>query len=241
MGGSSAKEHRTVTRVTTILEAVAGSERGLRLNDLAAVLEAPKSSVHGLVRGLVATGYLVEDDGAYMIGPAIGALIQARRPGLIEAARPVMENLERSCGETVALCSLVGQSVVYLELVESTQRIRYSAPLRERRPLYPTSAGKCFLAYFPERRMASYLEENFEADRREDILQELAGIRREGVAYNIGETVPDVAAVASPILVRGRPAACINVAGPMDRFAGRLTEAGALLKAATSKAAETLA
>lgn len=240
MGASSAKEHRTVTRVTTILETVAGSERGLRLNDLAAVLEAPKSSVHGLVRGLVATGYLVEDDGAYTIGPAIGALIQARRPGLIEAARPVMEDLERSCGETVALCSLVGQSVVYLELVESTQRIRYSAPLRERRPLYPTSAGKCFLAHFPERRLASYLE-NFEAGRREAILQEMAKIRREGVAYNIGETVPDVAAVASPILVRGRPVACINVAGPMDRFAGKLSEAGALLKSATSKAAETLA
>lgn len=240
MGSSSAKEHRTVTRVTTILETIAAAEQGLRLTELADVLEAPKSSVHGLARGLVATGYLVEDDGAYVLGPAIGALIRPRRPGLIEAARPVMEELERACGETVILSSLVGQSIVYLELVESTERIRYSAPLGQRRPLYPTSAGKCFVAYFTERRLASYLE-NFDEHQREAIRQELADVRREGVAYNIGETVPDVSAVASPILVRGRPAACINIAGPTDRFSGKLKDTAELLKSATSEVAESLA
>lgn len=240
MGSSSAKEHRTVTRVTTILETVAGAEQGMRLNELADVLEAPKSSVHGLARGLVATGYLVEDDGAYLLGPAIGALIQPRRPGLIEAARPVMERLERACGETVILSSLVGQSIVYLDLVESSQRIRYSAPLGERRPLYPTSAGKCFVAHFSERRLESYLE-NFEEDRREAIREELADVRRDGIAYNIGETIPDVSAVASPITVRDQLAACINIAGPTDRFAGKLKETAELLKSATSEIAESVA
>lgn len=240
MGSSSAKEHRTVTRVTTILETVAGADQGMRLSELADVLEAPKSSVHGLARGLVATGYLVEDDGAYVLGPAIGVLIQPRRPGLIETARPVMERLERACGETVILSSLVGQSIVYLELVESKQRIRYSAPLGERRPLYPTSAGKCFVAHFSARRLESYLE-NFEEDQREAIREELADVRREGIAYNIGETVPDVSAIASPILVRDRPAACINIAGPTDRFTGKLEATAELLKSATAEVAESVA
>lgn len=240
VGPGSAKEHRTVSRVTAILEMVAGVGQGVRLNDLAGMLEAPKSSVHGLVRGLVATGYLVEGDGVYLLGPAVEALIKPSRSVLAEAARPAMKHVERTFGETVALCSLVGQSVVYVELVESAQPIRYSAPLWERRPLYPTSAGKCFLAHFSEESLTSYLE-TFETHRREAIRQELADVRRDGVAYNVGETVQNVAAVASPILVRGLPAACINIAGPMDRFSGRLTEAAAVLRSATSLVAENLA
>ena len=51
-------EHRTVSRVMAVLEAVVASEpNGLRLADLADMLDAPKSTLHGLAKGLAATGY----------------------------------------------------------------------------------------------------------------------------------------------------------------------------------------
>src|SRR5439155_25546022 len=68
-------EHRTVSRVMAILEVVVASEpNGLRLADLPDMVGAPKSTIHGLARGLVATGYIREQNGRYFQGPALAML-----------------------------------------------------------------------------------------------------------------------------------------------------------------------
>ena len=68
-------EHRTVSRVMAILEVVIASEpNGLRLADLPDMVGAPKSTIHGLARGLVATGYVREHNGRYYQGPALAIL-----------------------------------------------------------------------------------------------------------------------------------------------------------------------
>jgi DNA-binding IclR family transcriptional regulator len=228
-----------VSRVTSILEAVASHPAGVRLTDLAKLLGAPKSSVHGLTKGLVATGYLVERDGTYALGPAIDALLIAPRGSLLETARTAMVELQQKWDETVSLCALVGDSVVYVELVESTQSIRYSGPLRTRRPLYPTSAGKCFLAYMPTSRFEEYLK-NFPASEHDSIRKEIATVRKEGVAYNWGQTVLDVTAVAGPILVDGQPVACLAVAGPTARISDKLGGLTESVRAVTAEAARRL-
>ena len=151
---SMAGEHRTVSRVTTILERVAADHTGVRLTELAAVLDAPRSSVHGLVKGLVATGYLREEDGAYLLGPAVGALLMAAPPTLDLTARPEMEKLHRQFDETVMLASQVGDSVVYTNAIESTRVIRYSAPLHTR-PLPPFLHRDLYTPQHPLRKMGT--------------------------------------------------------------------------------------
>ncbi|RRO18711.1 IclR family transcriptional regulator [Saccharopolyspora rhizosphaerae] len=217
----AAKAHRTVSRITTILELAATHRNGVRLASLAAELDAPRSSLHGLVKGLVATGYLREDDGTYTIGPAVGALLAAAPPTVAEAARPAMERLHERFNETVMLATLVGGSVVYTDTLESTQPIRYSAPLSTRRPLHPTSSGKCFLAFGSERFRESHLTD---LPRREEVRRELAQIAEEGVAINRGETLPDISGVGAPIFDSGRVVAAIAVAGPTTRVADIVTE-----------------
>ncbi|WP_158887073.1 IclR family transcriptional regulator [Amycolatopsis anabasis] len=220
---TAAREHRTVSRVTTILEAVAAEPGGVRLGVLAGALDAPKSSVHGLVKGLVATGYLREHDGGYLIGPALAALLSTGRPSLVDAARPALEELHERFDETVMLAALVGSSVVYLDTIESTRLIRYSAPRRRRRPVYPTSSGKSLLANLGERRIDAYLREHFpDPIRAAEVAAELARVRADGVAFNRGETAPDVSAAASVVREHGRVAASIAVAGPSTRMAAKL-------------------
>jgi DNA-binding IclR family transcriptional regulator len=144
-----------------------------------------------LIKGLVATGYLRAEDGAYVLGPAVGALLMAAPPTLDLAARPAMEKLHRQFDETVLLASPVGDSVVYTDAIESTRLIRYSAPLHTRRPLYPTSAGKCILAFAPARMRENYLTTHIlEPDRRELIRRELTEIAVAGIAANGGESSP---------------------------------------------------
>ncbi|MBE9375902.1 IclR family transcriptional regulator [Saccharopolyspora sp. HNM0983] len=216
-----AKQHRTVSRVTTILETVAADPRGVRLSALAEVLDAPKTSVHGLVKGLVATGYLREQQGCYLLGPAVGALLSSPDAQLAAAAHPQMQRLRDRFDETVMLAVLVGDSVVYLDSLESGQLIRYSAPLRTRRPVYPTSTGKCLLAHQPTARRDAYLDEHVDPADRERVRRELDEIAAEGVSRNRGETVPDVTAMAGIVLAR-RATASVAIAGPTERVSAHL-------------------
>jgi DNA-binding IclR family transcriptional regulator len=238
---SMAGEHRTVSRVTTILERVAADHTGVRLTELAAVLDAPRSSVHGLVKGLVATGYLREEDGAYLLGPAVGALLMAAPPTLDLTARPEMEKLHRQFDETVMLASQVGDSVVYTNAIESTRVIRYSALLHTRRPLYPTSAGKCILAFAPARMRENYLATHIaEAEQQQLVRRELTEIAVTGVAANRGETEPDDSGVASPILIGDQVASVICVSGPTSRILDHLDEIAAATKEAANAISERL-
>jgi DNA-binding IclR family transcriptional regulator len=163
-GLGSGGEHRTVARVTMILEVVARSPAGVRLTRLADALDAPKSSVFSLVKGLVSSGYLAEDRATYHLGPAVYALLDVNRPSLAQIAKPYLVALQEEYDETVMLATQVGDSVVYLSKIESSQLIRYSAPLRTRRPLWPTSTGKCLLAHLPQRRRDRLLSNWFAND-----------------------------------------------------------------------------
>ncbi|MGV9869957.1 IclR family transcriptional regulator [Rhodococcus koreensis] len=222
--GSS--EHRTVSRVMTILEIVIASEpTGLRLADLADTLDAPKSTIHGLARGLVATGHLREHQGRYFQGPAVTmlALGGQRVPATF---RHALERLSETWNETAILATIAGDSVINIDVVEPNQMIRASPPLHERRPMWPGSYGKVFVAHMSPRRRDIYLRRNFpDPIHQERILQELETIRDAGVAINRGDAVPDLYGVASPIRI-GSPEVtlAIGLAGPAARMKGRLDE-----------------
>ncbi|MDJ1136974.1 IclR family transcriptional regulator [Streptomyces iconiensis] len=235
-----AKEHRTVSRVTGILESVA-RQGGARMHELAEALDAPKSSVFGLVKGLVSTGYLTEERGVYRLGPALGSLLSPSAPDVIEAATPSLEALRDEFGETAMLGTAVGDSLIYIAAAESQQLIRYSAPLRTRRPLYPPSAGKVILACRSARRRDSYLDAVLpSAVERKAARDELARVWADGVAFNRGETLPDVSAAARPILVRGEVRGVIAVAGPTSRILDRLPAVARALTGAVESAAVRL-
>src|SRR5690349_21554125 len=87
-------EHRTVARVMSILELVIASDpEGVRLADLSTILDAPKSSIHGLAKGLVATGYFREDRGRYFPGPAISTLLAVGPTALPSVYHHALEEL----------------------------------------------------------------------------------------------------------------------------------------------------
>src|SRR5690606_14181139 len=99
VGGSHG--HRTVSRVMGILEFGCGSEQCVRLADIVNELSAPRSSVHGLVHGLVSTGYLrATDDGRYTLGGAFSALV-LHSPLSDPGIRTALETLNLEFDETV--------------------------------------------------------------------------------------------------------------------------------------------
>lgn len=230
-------EHRTVSRMMAILEAVVASEpHGLRLADLAETLDAPKSSIHGLARGLVATGYVREHRGRYFQGPAV-AVLSVGGEQVPAAYHHALEELSAEWAETAILATLAGESVINIDVVEPKQTIRASPPVHERRPMWPGTYGKVFLAFMPPRRRDGYLARKHpDAAERARILDELEIVRSEGVAFNRGEVDPDLYGVASPIRIVGIDVTlAIGLAGPANRMRPRLDEIGEAVHGAAAR------
>ncbi|OOP60495.1 hypothetical protein BMF89_16640 [Arthrobacter sp. SRS-W-1-2016] len=221
-------EHRTVSRVVAILELAAASEPdGARLGDVAKAIDAPKSSAHGLAKGLVAVGYLREEGDRYLIGPAVFHLLGSRLPAFPPAFHSALQQLVDQWGETAFLVTMVGDSCVYVDCVSSPHFIRAAVPLNTRIPLWPQSAGKCFLAWMPPRQADWILRRgDFSASRLEEIKLQLSHIRASRSATNLSESEADMIGVASPIInsQRGPVNVAIAIGGPANRMKPRLDE-----------------
>ncbi|MHA6616399.1 IclR family transcriptional regulator [Pseudonocardia sp. DLS-67] len=227
--GGRQSEHRTVTRTARILEMVSAHPGELRLADLSERLGAPRSSVHVLIRGLVSVGYLVDVDGRFSIGYSLGELVRPSELGLTEMLLPHLEKIRDATGETVTLGLFAGEYVVYTASAQSRHSVRYVPELRTRRPLLPTSIGKLLLATWPEGRLRKHVSTHGSGDVEAD-LSTLAVVRAEGRAFNRGETLSSVTAVARPCRVDGRQIGGISVGGPSERVLPQLEEMDRVLR-----------
>ncbi|ANY09313.1 IclR family transcriptional regulator [Pseudonocardia sp. HH130630-07] len=216
--GAGQSEHRTVARTARILELVSERPGALRLADLTERLAAPRSSVHVLVRGLISVGYLVEADGRYSIGYPLAELVRPSESGLVELLGPELDALRDRTGETVTLGLFAGENVVYLACSQSRHSVRYVPELRVRRPLLPTSIGKLLLATWPQDRLRAHLQVHGTGDLDAD-LATVATVRAQDRAFNRGESLTAVTAVARPLEVAGRRIGGISVGGPSGRVA----------------------
>lgn len=226
-GSGLAAEHRTVARVMAILEFVlASGSEGVRLLDLSAAVDAPKSSVHGLAKGLVATGYLREGRGRYFVGPAISTLIAVGPTALPAMYHETLEQLSTRWNETAMLATLVGSSLVYIHAVESKEFVRAAPDLNVRMSMWPRSAAKCFLAFMDSRHLEVYLRKNHpDPSDAEEIRTELEAIRETRVAVNDAGAGGANIGIASPILdADSRVIAAVVIAGPRSRMDVNLEE-----------------
>lgn len=229
--GVAAPAHRAAGRVLDILERLAAGRSGASLSELSAALGAPKTSLLPLLRTLVDRGYAARAEPArYTIGPRWGEAGPSLRPprALVEAAHGVLERLTARTAETTFLAVLPpGRAdIVYVDKVESPQRIRYTASLGEQRPLYCTATGLALFAFLPEDVRDRHLRA-LELERytprtttsRALLRRRLDDIRAAGVAVTVDEYVIGAGGAAAPVFDReGRVVAACAVTGPTPRI-----------------------
>lgn len=237
----SAAPHRTVSRALRILEFLAAHPAGVGLGEVVAHLDAPRSSVHGFLRGLVAEGYVHEDGSppAYRLGHGAHALLVSAETSITELTRPLREQLLHDIDETITLGVAVADSVVYLESLAPSHSVCYRAPVRVRRPLWPTSCGKIFLSH--RRDAVSVLRASLDGPvDLADARRELDLVRDTGVAFNRRESMTEVSAVAVGFEHDGRLLGAISVAGPSGRVKDHLEDYAARAHALLAARADSL-
>ena len=240
---------RSAMRLVQLFEALAKSEEGVSLAELSTTIAAPKSSLLGILRSMVALGYMEHGHGLYRLGPksfrlAADILAIRRFPNLV---RPILQDLAARSGETVFLVVLdhLAQRVSYADVIDSANPVRYTVPTGTTRPLYASAGGLMLLAFQEPAWIDAYLgstplepltpRTTTDPDR---LRERLAAIRRDGFAISLGETVPGAAGLAAPIFnADGSVTVGILIGTPSDRFEEELPELKRLLREATTRVA----
>ena len=139
-----------------------------------------------------------------------------------------MMELQQQCPETIILAVIdrAAQTVVYTDVLESPQLIRYSVPSGSARPLYTSAAAQVLLAHQDEKWREQYLKRTklkpLTAHTITDVAQlrkKLATVARTGIAISVAEAIEGASGVAAPIFgPDGNVLAALLIAGPVTRY-----------------------
>ncbi len=201
-------------RVLQVLSLFATGPAQATVEEIAAAINAPRSSTYRYVKLLKQAGFLVESgSGQLEVAPlAIGLVRNSRLAGrLIAIARPVMQRLTHGSRELTLLVKRSGYFGVCVERCESRMPIRYTFELGATFPLHqPGALRRSLLAYAPAEEQDVILDQGMRLDpqfkpQKNLLKRELETIRQRGYAESQAEITPDLWGVSVPIL-RGESA-----------------------------------
>lgn len=219
----------SVSMAIRILKAFSGDEAEIGISELAKRLNIAKSTVHRLVVTLMAEDLLDKnpETGRYRLGIGLfglGSLVR-HRMDLSTEARSFMIDLRRETDETVLLAVPAGPEIMYIRAQLSRQTVRMGADIGQREPYYCTAAGRAFLAFQPEGRVAAVMAAPMPPRTPKTVTEPdklrklLANVRKLGYALEDEESELGIRAVGAPIYeARGAVVGALAIAGPVQRL-----------------------
>ncbi|CAB3745739.1 IclR family transcriptional regulator [Paraburkholderia solisilvae] len=227
---------KTLLKGLMVLEALAGHEgEPLTIQALATRVGLTKSNAHRTLQTLAHAGYAVRDEssGVYRSTLKLFELgtIQLARLDVRREAAPVMRQLADLTEETVHLSVLDGDTVIYVDKIDSPQPVRAYSVIGGRAPAYCVATGKTLLAfqdddYLDSRVLNLQAHTSATITDRAALHAELRKIARTGFAVNRGEWRDSVGGVASPVFDGlGVVVAAIGISGPLERLSPKRVKA----------------
>ena len=198
---------QSVDRALRVLTALGGSRR-MALSELAARLELPPSTVHGLVRTLVAHGLVIQERGSsrYQLGPAVLRLgnVYLDTIELRSKAIPWAENVARRTGFAVRTAVLLLDDVVIIHHEPRPDGSRQMPEVGIVIPAHASALGKAILAFegdgarpAPTEPLRSMTGETITSP--EALAADLASVRESGFALEAEEALLGECGIASPV------------------------------------------
>jgi len=213
----------SVARAIALLDVLAESDGGARVNELARSIGVNPSTASRLL-GTLEAGGLVErtPGGPYRLGLKLVALSD-RVLGQLDVrdlARPRLTWLVQETGETASLSVPGGGEAITVDFVPSPSSVASLARLGRPSVAHATAVGKVMLAFgqaAPPAEPVAYTERTITDPVV--LADELEAVKTAGVAEAVGEREPDLNALAAPVFGRGRELlAILGLQGPAARL-----------------------
>lgn len=229
---------RAVERALDVLLCFSRNTPELTMTQIAEQIGMNKSTVHRLLATLEGKRFVQRDPvtGMYSLGLRVlqMAYLTLEHNDLRPIAAPFLRHLNDEYRETVHLAVLDDADVVFLDVIESPQRVKLAAAVGQRLPGFATAAGKSILAFMPEQNVQHVLKRGMPRHTRntlqspESFMAELQQVRQCGYALDKEELEEGINAVAAPILdLNEHPIATVSIAGPAYRLTlERMVEIG---------------
>jgi len=228
--GTPVGQVQSLTRGLSILDAVAETEGGLTLTDLAHRVQLPASTAHRLLSTLQRMGYVYQagDLGLWYIGLqafTVGSTFLANRD-FVAQSHSYMRRLMEQAGETANLAILDGTEAVFIAQVQCHEMMRTLVKLGSRVPLHASGVGKAIFAALPDEQIDAILKviglpritENTIVVP-ETMWAALRVIRQRGYSFDDEEHARSTRCVAASIFdEHAEPLGAISLAGPSSRL-----------------------
>ncbi len=202
------------------------------LNDICEQTKISKTTVYRMLRTLEAKDFLAYDavSEKYHLGRANIpiAYLAFSYVGFVRAARPFLEQLAESTGETVELAVAGPAGAIVVDQVATKHPFRLNLPTGRTQNNLAHSAWRVHLAHMRPAEREKFLVRPYYRTMsahgigREEALSRLEAEKAEGVAYDLEELDRGVCAVSVPVFERdGSVRAVLTIVAPAERFSGR--------------------
>jgi DNA-binding IclR family transcriptional regulator len=231
---------QSIERAATILRLLSGRNRRLGVVDIAGEMGLSKGTVHGLLRTLTSVGFVEQDaeSGKYQLGAALLHMGSSYLDGneLRTRALNWSDSLATRTREAVRIGTLHEQRVLVVHHVFRPDDTLQTLDVGSLLPAHATALGKVLLAHHPYVASALAADGLLEAYTPATITdpvrleRELARVRGQGWAADIGELAPGQVSYAAPIVDRrGMTVGAMGIFGPPERLLAARQPRGDLL------------
>lgn len=185
-------------------------------------------------------------DGKYSLGHGLSKYVDAYFSGIadITGFNEVAKKISSACHECINLSVLKGMYNYVIESVPAQDiSLRVDLPVGSKIPAIASSAGKVLISQLGDEEISKIYDALFEKftentiPMKEDFLNEIQNVRRQGYAINESEFESGVCSAGAPIFnSSGKIIAAINIVLPASRFIGETKSK--IIRLARSGAAE---
>ena len=221
----------TVSNALRIME-ILSTAPSSGVSELARSIGCQKSTAFRLLNTLKQEGYVTQDENNEKYSLTLKLFkIGSNTVNDLDfnmAARPVITRLSKLSSETIHLCTIENNQLVYIQKIESTYSLKVDmvSKIGQSTPLYCTGVGKVLLAYQSTETIQGFIEktklQKFTANtivNSHCLIKELEKIRISGIAYDNEEHELGVRCVAAPVFSSaGKIIAALSIAGPTIRM-----------------------
>ena len=220
----SVQATKTSLAVLSALETLDGEAT---LAELSEIVSASKSTVYKHLSTLEGGGLVIVRGNTYYLGLRcleLGGIAQ-RYDGIYRVAKPEIESLAADTGELANLMVEENGYGFYMYTASGDQAVTLDTDLGKRIHLHKTAVGKALLSSLSDERVEEIVdshglpaETENTITHREELFEELAKIRSEGVAHENQERVDGTGCVGIPVETDDRRQAAISITAPIHRL-----------------------
>lgn len=240
---------RAVERAVAILFALSMHPEGVSLAELSRETGITMTTAHRMIAAL-RSSHLVRETPTGLQSLGLGTLVLsgAFLEGLDvrSEAHHYLLALRDKTNETCHLGSLASSQIVYIDKIDSRQRVRMTSRVGGTSPAIRTAMGKAILAHSSEEVLQEVLRES----RRQQYLDvdevklraELDRVRADGYSTDLEDQEPGICCVGAAIVDNsGRVVAGISVSTPTPRFdREKVAELGATVRTTAAEISKAL-